>query len=80
MHILVTGGSGFLGRHVVAQALGRGYAVTSWSRRPGRAGGEAAAAVTAAARPVAVDLADAARAYIRSVEGAETGKIFRLPA
>ena len=27
-----------------------------------------------------VDLADVARAYIRSVEGAETGKIFRLPA
>ena len=26
-----------------------------------------------------VDLADVARAYIRSVEGAETGKIFRLP-
>ena len=26
-----------------------------------------------------VDLADAARAYVRSVEGAETGKVFRLP-
>ena len=26
-----------------------------------------------------VDLADVTRAYIRSVEGAETGKIFRLP-
>jgi NAD(P)-dependent dehydrogenase (short-subunit alcohol dehydrogenase family) len=26
-----------------------------------------------------VDLADVARAFIRSVEGAETGKIFRLP-
>ena len=26
-----------------------------------------------------VDLADVARAYVRSVEGAETGKIFRLP-
>jgi NAD(P)-dependent dehydrogenase (short-subunit alcohol dehydrogenase family) len=26
-----------------------------------------------------VDLVDVARAYIRSVEGAETGKIFRLP-
>jgi len=27
-----------------------------------------------------VDLADVARAYLRSVEGAETGKVFRLPA
>ena len=27
-----------------------------------------------------VDLADVARAYVRSVEGAETGKVFRLPA
>jgi len=27
-----------------------------------------------------VDSADVARAYVRSVEGAETGKIFRLPA
>lgn len=27
-----------------------------------------------------VDLADVARAYVRSVEGAETGRIFRLPA
>ena len=26
-----------------------------------------------------VDLADVARAYLRSVEGAETGKVFRLP-
>jgi NAD(P)-dependent dehydrogenase (short-subunit alcohol dehydrogenase family) len=26
-----------------------------------------------------VDLADAARAFVRSIEGAETGKIFRLP-
>ena len=59
MHILVTGGSGFLGRHVVAQALGRGYAVTWWSRRP-EVAGSGAAASTAAARPVAVDLADAA--------------------
>jgi NAD(P)-dependent dehydrogenase (short-subunit alcohol dehydrogenase family) len=27
-----------------------------------------------------VDLAEVARAYVRSIEGAETGKIFRLPA
>lgn len=27
-----------------------------------------------------VDLADVARAFVRSVEGAETGRIFRLPA
>jgi NAD(P)-dependent dehydrogenase (short-subunit alcohol dehydrogenase family) len=27
-----------------------------------------------------VDLADVARAYVRSVEGSETGKVFRLPA
>lgn len=34
MHIVVTGGSGFLGRHVVAHALRAGHRVTLWTRRP----------------------------------------------
>jgi len=58
VHILVTGGAGFVGRHVVAQALRNGHRVTLWSRRdrpaPGASGG--APSAVAAARRVAVDL------------------------
>lgn len=64
MHILVTGGAGFLGRHVVAAALRSGHEVTIWTRRqpePTRAaspGADAgAAAAGASARRVLADLA-----------------------
>jgi len=35
MHIGITGASGFLGRHIVQEALARGHRVTPFSRRPG---------------------------------------------
>jgi nucleoside-diphosphate-sugar epimerase len=54
VHILVTGGSGFLGRHVVAEALHRGHAVTLWSRRAAHDTGRA----PSTAGRVVVDLAD----------------------
>lgn len=50
MHILVTGGSGFVGRHVVSLALRGGHAVTIWTRRPPAAEG------VGAARRIAADL------------------------
>lgn len=37
-NVLVVGGTGFVGRHVVARLVGRGYAVTVPTRRRGRAG------------------------------------------
>ena len=49
MHILVTGGAGFVGRHVVAHALRSGHQVTLWSRR----------ARTAAAAPRGAECASA---------------------
>lgn len=51
MKVLVIGGSGFLGRHLVAQLVADGHEVESWSRRPGRLPG---------ARQRAVDLLDEA--------------------
>ena len=51
MHILVTGGAGFVGRHVVSLARRHGHAVTIWTRRPPPAEG------AGDARRIAADLA-----------------------
>ena len=40
MHILVTGGSGFVGRHVVSLARRGGHTVTIWTRRPPAGSGD----------------------------------------
>jgi nucleoside-diphosphate-sugar epimerase len=78
MRILVTGGSGRLGRSVVAELAGRGHEVTSVDLAPGPGGAEAAwvaadllddaahAEVFAAARPEAVvHLAGIAVPFVR---------------
>ncbi|MBM3985279.1 MAG: NAD(P)-dependent oxidoreductase, partial [Planctomycetes bacterium] len=66
MRVLVTGASGFLGSHVVAELVARGQAVTGAARRPSRAGdlaadlaqpGAAAALVVRAAPDAVVHLA-----------------------
>lgn len=62
MRLAVTGATGFLGRHLVAAALGRGHQVRALVR-PGRE-------APAGAEPVAGDLADAA-ALDRLVAGAD---------
>jgi nucleoside-diphosphate-sugar epimerase len=57
VHLAITGGSGFVGRHVVAGALARGDSVTVLSRDPG-ASDAALAAAGLGARSVPADLGD----------------------
>jgi len=54
MRLLVTGGSGFLGGHVLAAAARRGHEVLALARSPGAA----RAVASAGARPVSGDLDD----------------------
>jgi dihydroflavonol-4-reductase len=56
MNALVTGGTGFVGRHLIDALLRRGETVTALLRNPGKAGGLAARGV----RLVPGDLSDAA--------------------
>ncbi|MEI7769801.1 MAG: NAD-dependent epimerase/dehydratase family protein [Chloroflexales bacterium] len=66
MHILITGGTGFLGRHVARLLLDRGHRV----RLMGRGFAEAADLIAAGATPIRADLRDHG-AVIAACAGAE---------
>lgn len=50
MHILLTGGTGLIGRHLCRFWLDRGYRLTVWSRRPAQVAQVCGAGVRGIAR------------------------------